>query len=211
MSAVLVAFVGIAGVVTPRAQTGTGAPVGQTASRLPDVPRGDTRDFIDRMTIAGLTEVQLGNLAIERSRNADVKAFGLMMVKDHSLANTELRALATGMGIQPPTDLDKKHRDLVEHLSNVLPAEFDREYAKTMVEGHTAVLDQLRRRTGDPAPAAGASAADRPRPATTPREPPAVGTSGRDDGDPLTRWARTVSPTVAHHLERAQRLQQNVK
>jgi putative membrane protein len=194
------------------AQTGTGASAGQaTPQREAGTARGDTRDFINRMTIAGLTEVQLGNLAIERASSPDVKAFGQMMVKDHSHANTELHALATRMNVQPPTELDKKHRDLVEHLSNVLPAEFDREYAKAMIEGHKEVLDQLRKRIGDQVTPAGSSGVDRPRPTTAPEEPQAVGTSGAADDDPLTRWARTIIPTVAHHLERAQQLHQNIK
>jgi putative membrane protein len=51
------------------------------------------------MTIAGLAEVQLGKLASERASSAEVKAFGQMIVKDHSQANEEPRYPAT----QPPS------------------------------------------------------------------------------------------------------------
>ena len=161
-------------------------------------PPGNTRDFIGAMTISGLAEVQLGNLAIARASHPDVKAFGEMMVKDHSLANTELQGIALQLNVPTPTDLDKKHRDVFDRLSNIGPREFDREYTKAMIEGHQDVARLLRSRTGDPAGGAAAGAT-------------AVGTSGTLDADPLTRWARKVLPTVEQHLERAQQLQQNIK
>lgn len=55
------------------------------------------------MTIVGLTEVRLGEMAAERGERANVKAFGQMMVKDHSEANAELSRVAAEMKIVPPT------------------------------------------------------------------------------------------------------------
>jgi putative membrane protein len=150
------------------------------------------------MTIAGMTEIQLGNLAITRASHPDVKAFGQLMVKDHSMANTELRSIAMQLNVPQPTELDQKHRDLFDRLTNVGPTEFDHEYTKAMIEGHQDVAKLLRSRAGDAAGNAGAGGT-------------AVGTSGTIDADPLTRWARQVLPTVEQHLERAQQLQQNIK
>ena len=48
------------------------------------------------------------------------------------------------MKIVPPTDIDKKHGELVERLSKLNGAEFDRAYIVAMVEGHQAVAAQLR-------------------------------------------------------------------
>ena len=44
--------------------------------------QGDIRNFVDTMTIAGVAEVKLGNLAAQRASSPDVKAFGQMMVSD---------------------------------------------------------------------------------------------------------------------------------
>jgi putative membrane protein len=196
-SAAVALYVAAVGVLL--AQTAPGLAGGQQPpARGTDAPRGNTRDFISAMTIAGMTEIQLGNLAIARASHPDVKAFGQMMVKDHSLSSTELQAIASQLNVQQPTELDQKHLSLVERLTNVGPTEFDREYTKAMIEGHQAVAKLLRDRTGDPAGGAAAGAA-------------AVGTSGAADADPLTRWARKVLPTVEQHLERAQQLQQNIK
>jgi len=96
-----------------------------------------------------MAEVQLGMLASERGTNPDVKAFGRMMVKDHSQANKELAQTAAQLKVQPPKELDAKHRDLANRLSKLQGGEFDREYMTAMVQGHEEVLKQLRAFTGN--------------------------------------------------------------
>jgi len=41
--------------------------------------RSGAREFINNMAIAGMAEVQLGEVASERGQDPDVKAFGQMM------------------------------------------------------------------------------------------------------------------------------------
>jgi putative membrane protein len=196
-SAAVALYVAAVGVLLAQAAPGL-AGRQQPPARGTDFPPGDTRDFISAMTIVGMTEIQLGNLAITRASHPDVKAFGQMMVKDHSMANTELRSIAMQLNVPQPTELDQKHRELFNRLSNVGPTEFDREYTKAMIEGHQEVAKLLRSRSGVPSGGAAAGAS-------------AVGTSGTIDADPRARWARQVLPTVEQHLERAQQLQQNIK
>lgn len=160
-------------------------------------PPGNTRDFISASTISGMAEIQLGNLAITRAGHPDVKAFGQLMVKDHSMANTELRSIALQLNVTQPTEPDQKHREIFDRLSNVGPLEFDREYTKAMIEAHQDVAKLLRSRAGEPT--------------GTPAGATAVGTSGTIDADPLARWARQVLPTIEQHLAHAQQLQQNIK
>jgi putative membrane protein len=195
-SAAVALYVAAVGVLM--AQTAPGlAGRQQPPARSIDFPPGNTRDFISAMTIAGMTEIQLGNLAITRASHPDLKAFGQLMVKDNSMANTELRSIAQQLNVTQPTELDQKHREIFDRLANVGPLEFDREYTKAMIEGHQDVAKLLRSRTGDSTGSAQTGTA--------------VGTSGTIDADPLTRWARQVLPTVEQHLERAQQLQQNIK
>lgn len=181
---------------------------------------GDTSTFISEMAIAGMAEVQLGQMASERAANKDVKAFGQMMVKDHTQANNELKQIASQMKVTPPAQLDQKHRDLANRLSKLQGAAFDREYMAAMVSGHEEVVAKLRTRAGNRltsnAPAGGGD-----RPATgsagqgsaTADRSPAVGTSGNNaQGDPaLTQWAAKTLPAVQRHLDEARSLQQQVK
>jgi putative membrane protein len=160
--------------------------------------RTDSRLFISEMTIAGLTEVRLGQIAAERAARADVKGFGQMMVKDHTAANAELSRIAGEVKIVPPTEIDKKHADLVARLSKLEGADFDAAYIAAMVEGHQAVATQLREwtmasRPVGPPPAGDPKAADIAR--------------GGPNEEKLTQWAIKTLPTVEKHLERARALQ----
>jgi putative membrane protein len=173
-------------------QAGAGAtqPVTSTPS--------DSRSFINDLTVAGMTEVQLGKMAAEQAASPDVKAFGQMMVHDHSKAGDELKQVAAQLNVQPPTQPDKKHQDLADRLSKLSGAEFDREYMNAMVQGHEEVLGKVRSRAGSSVtPTTGSGA---------------VGTTGSVPGgeQALTQWATKALPTVQRHLARARELQQKV-
>jgi putative membrane protein len=210
-------------------QEGRERPAGDKASpqqpvASPQAARSDAQGFINDLTIAGLTEVQLGKMAMERAAQADVKAFGQMMVKDHSQAGDELKQVAAQLAIQPPAQLDQKHKDLVDKLSKLQGAEFDREYVNAMVQGHQEVLGKVRARAEVKVPVPGAAgehpAGEHPAGAGAPgretatSKPPAHGagdTTARGHGDAqLTQWAAKVMPTVQMHLDRARELQQKV-
>jgi putative membrane protein len=164
--------------------------------------RADARLFIGDLTVAGLAEVQLGQLASERAASPDVKAFGQVMVKDHSEANGELSKLASQMKIEPPKEADKAHKELASRLSTLDGAEFDRAYIAAMVQGHRDVADRLRtwlkesRPLGEP-------------PAGDPKAKDAAG--GGPQEEALTAWAKKTLPVVEKHLERAQDLQGKLK
>jgi putative membrane protein len=119
-----------------------------------------------------------------------VKAFGQMMVTDHSKAGDELKQVASQLNVQPPTQLDPKHRELAERLSRLQGTAFDRAYMDAMVQGHEEALGKLRTRSTGPHAAA---------------------TAGGGQGEQaLTQWATKTSPTVQKHLQRAQELQKQV-
>jgi predicted outer membrane protein len=160
--------------------------------------RTDARLFINDMTVVGLTEVRLGQMAVERAQEASVKAFGQMMVKDHTEANTELSTIAADMKIVPATEIDKKHAELVERLSKLNGAEFGRAYITAMVEGHQSVAEQLREWTTASRPLGNPPAGD-PKAADFAR--------GGANEEKLTEWAIKALPIVEKHLERARALQ----
>jgi putative membrane protein len=84
------------------------------------------QDFMTRAAAGGLYEVQAGTLAQEKGRSPTVKAFGEMLVKDHSAANDELKALASAKGVTLPGTVpaDKKKR-----LDKIAKAkDFDKEF-----------------------------------------------------------------------------------
>ena len=162
-----------------------------------------SREFIMKMAIAGMAEIELGKMATDRAANADVKAFGQMMVKDHSEANEQLAEVASQLNVQMPLQLDRTHRDLVDRLSKHQGARFDQEYMAAMVHGHEEVLNELRARVANRL-TSGA------RPSSRGAGP--VGTAGTQRGEQaLTAWAAKVLPTVEQHLLRAREIDQKVK
>jgi putative membrane protein len=92
--------------------------------------------FVRVATQSGLTEVELGKLALSKSSEPDVKTFAEHMVRDHTKANAELSAIATSDGLSVPTALDAKHAALVKNMQARSGNDFDHAFAKQMAADH---------------------------------------------------------------------------
>jgi len=127
--------------------------------------------FANKAAISGLTEVELGKLALEKATNAKLKDFASMMVKDHGKENDELKAIAKSKSIVLPATLDQEHQMKMEELKGKSGVEFDKAYAMAMVEGHQKTLDLMEK-----------------------------GGAGLADAD-LKGFAAKTAPVVKHHLD----------
>jgi putative membrane protein len=96
------------------------------------------KDFILAAAQGGMTEVKLGELAAQKAMRDDVKAFGQMMVKDHSAINDDLKALAAQKGVTLPDSLDAKHQAMVDKMAALKGSEFDDAYIASMINDHKA-------------------------------------------------------------------------
>jgi putative membrane protein len=150
------------------------------------------QDWVKDQLMGGMAEVKLGELASTKAQNADVKAFGRMMVQDHTKAGNQLKQLASQQNIQPPTDLDQDHRDQMDKLSKLSGAEFDREYMQTMVDDHEKDLDNLEERVDKKGDDANATFT-------------AKQTDDQFESK-LNQWAADAAPVVNKHLQRAKQL-----
>lgn len=103
------------------------------------------QEFMEEAAYGGLMEVELGRYAQQAAQNPRVKNFAAMMVKDHSKANDELKALAAQKNIVLPTTLDDKHMDKINDLKEKRGAEFDKDYIKEMVDDHEKDVDKFKR------------------------------------------------------------------
>src|SRR5262245_48711541 len=59
--------------------------------------------FYETLAQGGLDEVELGQLAEKKASDTKIRDFGAMMVKDHSAANEQLKALAASKNVTLPT------------------------------------------------------------------------------------------------------------
>jgi Predicted outer membrane protein len=108
-----------------------------------------TSTFMNKAADAGMHEVEAGQLAQQKASNPRVKAFGQMMVNDHSKANDELKSIAAQKNFQLPNSTSPKHQDHKNDLTNKSGADFDKAYMKMMVDGHKDVIDQFEKASKD--------------------------------------------------------------
>ena len=96
----------------------------------------DSARFAANAAQGGMTEVELGKLAIQRGTDPAVKEFGQRMIADHNRANNELKVVAAEKNIELPSDLNSSEKSTMEKLSKLSGAEFDKEYISDMVNDH---------------------------------------------------------------------------
>ena len=193
---------------------GTAGTAGRADS---SVGMGD-RDFVRDVANMNMAEMELSRTALQRAADANVKKFAQMMVDDHTSAGDKLKAFASQNNIELPAQLDDKHRDKAQDLSQKQGREFDKDYADTMVQGHEDFVDKLEsridkdtlskwkaeyeRKTGDKA-------------AQHEAEVKAVAVTAEKSDDPITQslnnWAAETYPVAFAHLQAAKDMRDGVK
>ena len=101
--------------------------------------------FAKEAAQGGLAEVRLGKLAQERGSNETVKSFGQRMIVEHEAAGDHLKNAAAKEQIALPNDLSARDQQVYDQLSKLNGSEFDRAYAKDMVEDHQKDLAAFQR------------------------------------------------------------------
>ena len=96
----------------------------------------EVSNFLIMASSGGLMEVQLGEMAKQNSKSEGVKNFGIMMVKDHNSANSELRDLASRKHVTVPDMMKEEHQKHVNELTPLRGPEFDEKYMKLMTDDH---------------------------------------------------------------------------
>ncbi len=101
------------------------------------------RNFIIRAAQMNLAEVQLSELALQRSTRAsrEVRQFAEQMVNDHTGATARLSQVALQKNVILPIELDAQHRVIRNRLSKLSGEEFDRAYLNAMDKDHLASVE----------------------------------------------------------------------
>ncbi len=122
--------------------TANSAPIVKTEPAKPASDKGDQvvtggdLAFMNAAAPGGMAEVELGKLAVSIAQNAEVKAFAQKMIEDHSKAGEELKRLAAQKKVMLPPDVLPTHKEIMDKLSKLSGADFDKEYVKAMVAAH---------------------------------------------------------------------------
>jgi putative membrane protein len=92
--------------------------------------------FASQAAVIGKAEIELGQLAMEKSQDESVRKYAQQMVKDHTAADAKLKKIAAQKNLSLPQTLDANHQAVKQKLSGLQGEAFDREYAKEMAKGH---------------------------------------------------------------------------
>ena len=146
-------------------------------AQTPDKLSGQDKSFLKDAAEGGSAEVSGSQLALEKSSNADVKAFAQMMVDDHAKAGAELKGLAEQKGVKvsdTPTLVKKAE---IKMLSERKGSSFDQHYADSIgVKAHQDTIKLFQKEVD----------------------------KGTDPE--VKAWAGKTLPALQHHLEAAQAL-----
>lgn len=158
----------------------SGAAEGGAESRAGMVNRQD-RKFVEDAAIAGMAEVQLGQLAAQRAQDPAVRDFANRMVSDHTPANQRLMTIASTVSITPPDKLDFMHRRTVKKLTKAEAKDFDKDYIESQVSDHKKMIELMEEQMED------------------------------GQNAELKQYATDLLPRLREHLQLAQRLEEQLK
>jgi putative membrane protein len=158
------------------AASAAGLAIAQTSGANTAINKADAARLV-AIAQANIAEVEAGNLALEKSSNADVKAFAKMMIDDHTRGLEETKKVAAAKNVTLPSEPDAAHKKLAAELKALSGSGFDSTYVKKAgVEDHTKVHAALRKDI-----------------------------DAAQDAD-VKALAIKLEPTVAHHLAMAKKL-----
>lgn len=135
---------------------------------------GMDKEFAMKAAMGGKMEVDLGNMAQSNAMSDRVKAFGAMMVRDHSQANNELMQLTKSKNTMIMDSTDKKMQDHMAMMQKMKGKDFDRHYMEMMLNDHKKVVAEFEKAA-----------------------------STCSDAD-LKAWAAKTLPVIKMHLDSAQ-------
>jgi putative membrane protein len=106
---------------------------------------GATMDkrFVTKAMGGNLAEVQMGQLALEKSSDPQVKEFAQRMVDDHTKMQEQLKPIAQQMGVKVPDNPPKAAMKKMDKMKALSGDAFDQAYLKDMVKDHKADLSEF--------------------------------------------------------------------
>jgi putative membrane protein len=122
-------------------QTGgaSGAAGSQTGGASGAVPGAD-RKFAMMVAQTDLAEIQIGNLALQKSNSDDVKKLAQKLIDDHTKTSDSMKEIAGKKGLTLPTSPDAKHQALATKLQGESGDQFDKDFITANSADHHKVV-----------------------------------------------------------------------
>jgi len=127
-----------------------------------------------------MMEIELGKLALGKTKNAKVKELANMMIDQHKKASEKLKPLAASKNVALPAALTDKGKEHYDDLNKKAGKDFDEAYADMMVKGHEDAISKMKDASED-----------------------------AKDAE-VKQWAAAMLPTLNTHLEHSKMLQDQI-
>jgi putative membrane protein len=159
------------------AQSNTTAPAagmqGQQAQKVSPA----TQQFVQKVAISDMFEIQSGQLAQQKATNDDYRQFGQLVENDHTKTSDEIKSIAQNIpGLQVPQALDNAHKKMLDKLQALDGAQFEDQFKKDQVAGHQEAIKLFQNY------------------------------ANKGDQADLKKFAQDTLPTLKMHLQHAQAL-----
>ncbi|TPG20592.1 DUF4142 domain-containing protein [Sphingomonas koreensis] len=118
-----------------------GADNAATIAAAPAATPTDAADFIKTAAASDLFETKSSQLALDTSKNKDVRDFAQMMITDHAKTTAGVKAAAAkaDMTVSPPT-LSADQQQMLDTLKPLSGDAFDKAYLSQQLPAHQQAL-----------------------------------------------------------------------
>ena len=99
--------------------------------------------FVTDAARGGTTEVELGELAMQKALSPAVKSFAERMVADHSKANEELQQIVARKGASLPASLSHKENSEIEKLQKLSGKDWFSRRCKGCFQGRSSTTASM--------------------------------------------------------------------
>ena len=113
--------------------------LGSAAIAADAISRED-KEFLKNAGELGVTEVELGKLAVAKATGAELKALGARLVADHTKSNQELVALAKQKGVEMTLEPTVAQKKMLASFEGKSGAEFDKELMEHVRKDHEKAI-----------------------------------------------------------------------
>jgi putative membrane protein len=96
------------------------------------------QDFVNKVAISDMFEIQSSQMALAKQADADTKPFAEKMIQDHQKTTSELKAVVEGSMVKLtlPASLDSEHQKMLDELNAKSGKDFDTSYDQIQAKAH---------------------------------------------------------------------------
>ncbi|MFD2245936.1 DUF4142 domain-containing protein [Pontibacter ruber] len=102
----------------------------------------DKKELMTFAANAGMLQMELGKLAVEKGSSDQVRQYGQRMVDIYTTRQKELQELAKQYRVTLPQTMENDQMERVQELRDTDPEKFDKAYWDTVVDAHQEAVKE---------------------------------------------------------------------